>query len=307
MAIDFPIIMNYQGGAGKSNLIKDATKARIFFVDSTGGGSTTSGGLTPDTAFTTLASAIAACTANKDDVIYVMPGHSESFSGATALNINVAGISIIGVGNKSNRPTFTWHTTDALVTVSAANVLIQDVRCTCDITAVVTMFSITGAGVTFNRVDYFDTASVQPLQFILTTATGDDLTITNCKWIASQTAAASVQAWIGLVGADRFKCDNCYSNLKGAVATAANGVIVGATTASNDVEIINNRFITTNSTSAIPISLLANTTGFVHNNCVASAKSAIAGQVACASCYAGENFASHVVNKSGLLDPVVDA
>jgi hypothetical protein len=82
---------------------------------------------------------------------------------------------------------------------------------------------------------------------------------------------------------------------------------VGVTTASLDVDIHDNRFITTNSTGAVPISLLAGTTGFLANNFVASAKTAIAGSIALASCYGANNYAAHVVNKNGLLEPVVDA
>lgn len=76
--------------------------------------------------FTTLAKAIANCVANRGDVIYVLPGHAET---TTAVALNVAGISIIGIGVGRVRPTFT-ATTDAsdLFDVTAANILIQNIR-----------------------------------------------------------------------------------------------------------------------------------------------------------------------------------
>ena len=77
--------------------------------------------------------------------------------------------------------------------------------------------------------------------------------------------------------------------------------------AANDVWIEGNRFISTNSTGAIVISLLAASTGMVVNNFVASAKTAIAGQVAMASAFGGNNYANNTANTSGLLDPVVDS
>lgn len=306
MAFDFPIILNYQTNPGRSNLIKDATRARSFFVDSNGGGSTTSGGYNPDASFTTLAAAIAACTASKGDMIYVMPGHTESF-GASGLAINVAGITIVGVGNRSNRPAFTWHTTDAKVTISAANVRLYNFNVLTDVDAVVTMFLVTGIGCVMDNIDFVDTAACAPLQFALTTATGDDFTIQNCRHIQTASAAASVQAWIGLVGCDRFKFLNNFMSLRGAASTAANGHIVGATTLSADVEIFNNRLQQSASTSTVPISLFSGSTGLVANNLVASPKTAIAGSVAIANCYAMNNYACHVFTKSGLLDPVVDA
>lgn len=307
MAFDWPIATNFQEVPGRPSIIKEAMRARVFFVDSNGGGSTTSGGKSPETAFTTLASAIAACTASRGDVIYIMPGHSESLSGATALAINVAGISICGVGNRLNRPLFTWHTTDAKVTISAANVRLYNLQVATDVDAVVSMISVTAAGVVLDGVDFVDTAACAPLQFLLTTAGGDDLSIVNTRHVQTASAATSVQAWIGLVGADRFFCKNNYWSLRGAASTAANGHIVGATTLSADVFIDSNRFIQSASTSAVPISLYTGSTGAVTNNLVASPKTAIAGSVAIASCYGMSNYACHVVNKSGLLDPVVDA
>lgn len=306
MAFDFPVSLGITNVPGKAGMLHDATRARTFFVDSNAGGSTTSGGLTPDAAFTTLASAIAACTASKGDIIYVMPGHAESF-GASGLAINVAGITIIGVGNRTNRPAFTWHTTSAVVTISAANVRLYNIQCLTDVDAVVSMFSITGVGCVMDGVDFVDTAACAPLQFALTTAAGDDFTIANCRHIQTASAAISVQAWIGIVGCDRFRFINNYMSLRGAATAAANGHIVGATTLSADIEIFNNRLQQSASTSAVPISLFTGSTGLVANNLVASPKTAIAGSVAIANCYAMNNYACHVVNKSGLLDPVVDA
>lgn len=278
-----------------------------YFVHS-GTGSASNDGKSATTALATIDDAIGHCAASKGDVIVVMPGHAESISGAAAIAVDVAGISIIGLGWGALRPTVTLHTTDATIAISVANVLIRNIRIATDVDAVVKVFNITAANVTLDAVDFVETAACACLQFILTTAAADDLTVQNCSWVQTATAATALQEWIRLVGADRFKCFNNFANLKGyATANPANGVIVGATTASLDVYIEGNRFISTNSTGAIVISLLANSTGFVVNNFVASAKTAIAGQVALANAYGGNNYANNTVNTSGLLDPVVDS
>src|SRR4051812_36256395 len=110
------------------------TLGNVFFVDSVTGSST--GGYSPDAPAATLAQALALCTASKGDTIYLAPGHVESI-GASGLAWNVAGVNIIGLGSGNLRPTFTWHTTDAVVTISAANVLVQNIRTTVDIDEVV--------------------------------------------------------------------------------------------------------------------------------------------------------------------------
>ncbi len=284
-----------------------STTGTYYFVDSVTG-SASNDGLSATRPLATIDDAINHCAASKGDTIVVFATHAESISGAAAIAVDIAGISIIGLGWGALRPTVTLHTTDATIAISAANILIRNIRIKTDVDAVVTCISITAAGVTLDAVDFVETAACAALQFVLTTAAADDLTIQNCSHVQSQTAATATQAWIGLVGADRFKFINNYVNLKGyATANPANGVLVGATTLCADVEIRNNRLISLNSTGAIVISLFTGTTGMVTENFVASAKTAIAGQVAIASCFGGNNYANNTVNTSGLLDPVVDS
>lgn len=278
-----------------------------FFVNSVTG-SASNPGTSPDLPFATITGALAVCTANKGDVIVVAPGHAETLSGVGALTIATAGVSIMGLGNRANRPTLTLHTTATTIAISAANVFITNIRIKTDVDAVVSCFVITGADCVLDRVDFIETAACAALQFILTTAGAVGLTLQNCRWIQTATAATALQQWVVLVGVDRFQCINCFANLKGfATANPANGVIVGATTASVDVLLLGNTFITTNSTGAVPISMLSASTGFARDNNVASAKTAIAGSIALASLYGANNYAAHVVNKNGLLEPVVDA
>lgn len=280
----------------------------VYYVDSTRGTDSTGYGFSPEAPFATVAYAVARVTANNDDVIIVAPAHTESLSGAGAITCSTAGFKIIGLGTKTNRPTFTFTSTSTTWLISAANVSIENIRVTGSVDAVVKMFHIQAAGCTLDRVDHFETASVATLQFLLTTAAGTDLTVQNCRWIQSQTAASALSQWIGLVGADRAKIAGNFLNLKGyATSNPANGAIVGATTASADVEIINNRLIVTNSTGNIPISLYSGTTGIVTDNRVGGTKTALAGQIALASCYGAENYAANTVNTNGILDPVADS
>lgn len=279
----------------------------VFYVSSVTGTDSTGYGFSPESPFATVNYAITQCVANNDDRIYVMPAHAESLSGAAAIAANIAGVSVIGMGQGSNRPTLTLHTAITTIAVSATNVTFKNIRIATDVDAVVKVFNITAAGCTLDAVDFVETASCACLQFVLTSAAGDDLTIQNCSWVQTQTAATATMLWIKLIGADRVKIKNNFCNLKGfATANPANGVIVGATTACNDVEIVGNRFLISNSTGNVPISLLTATTGFVVDNRVASGKTAIAGSIACASAFAAGNLAGHVVNTSGILEPAAD-
>jgi hypothetical protein len=78
--------------------------------------------------FSTIDAAIGACTANAGDVIFVMPGHSETVSAASGIIADVAGVSIIGLGNGADRPTITFGTsTAASFDVTAASVKVKNI------------------------------------------------------------------------------------------------------------------------------------------------------------------------------------
>lgn len=68
----------------------------------------------------TIDAAIGACTAGAGDVIYVLPGHTETVT-ATSIAHDVSGVSVVGLGKGGLRPTFTFSTAAATITVTAAN------------------------------------------------------------------------------------------------------------------------------------------------------------------------------------------
>ena len=51
-----------------------------------------------------------AVRASRGDVIFAMPGHAETISTATALNMDKAGVALIGLGTGGLRPTLTFDT-----------------------------------------------------------------------------------------------------------------------------------------------------------------------------------------------------
>lgn len=102
------------------------TTGTYFFVHS-GVGSDSNSGRDKQHPLATTQAAINKCTANKGDVILLMPGHAETVT-ATNINLSVAGISIIGIGNGLLRPTFTYGAAAATVTVSAANCKVTNVH-----------------------------------------------------------------------------------------------------------------------------------------------------------------------------------
>ena len=113
----------YNKVAGALPLIQDITKVlgNIFFVDSGDGSDSDGYGTHPDTPFATIDYAIGKCTASQGDVIFVLPGHAETISGAAGIDVDVAGVTIIGLGRGTDRPTITLSAVGSTFEFGAAN------------------------------------------------------------------------------------------------------------------------------------------------------------------------------------------
>jgi hypothetical protein len=147
--------------------------------------------------FSTLDYAIDQCVANRGDIIFIKPGHAETVSSAGAIALDKADVAIIGLGSGSNRPTFTLDTaTTATISVSAANVSIQNCIFSANFADIVSVFTLTTA-------KYFAlegcriqaTATNMNFLWVVDTSTTDNaadgLLVSNCAWIEPDTATRS--------------------------------------------------------------------------------------------------------------------
>lgn len=280
------------------------TTGSRFFVHALGTNSTTYG-TTPDQPFASLAYALTQCTANKNDVIYLMPGHAETLSGAAAVACSVAGVSIIGLGNGSNRATFTWSTTGTTWTITAANVRIENIMTAVSVDEVVSMFSVSAADVTFDRVDFKSVGtSTQALQWLNATAAADNLTVQNCRHY-QLTAAATAQKWIELVGCDFARIvDNTFFLVANASTSSH---LISGSTAVIYCEIARNNILFIGGTITIVINLVTGSTGLIAYNNIGSGTSvSTAAAITGDGCFMFQNFWADTAAASGLLAPVVD-
>jgi len=86
-------------------------------------------GLDPYFPFATLEYCITnACVAGRGDVIYVVPGTTIDLTAAAGLDLDIAGITIIGLGNNDNRPSITCSGTDdnTDMDIDAAGITIEN-------------------------------------------------------------------------------------------------------------------------------------------------------------------------------------
>lgn len=191
-------ISNYPGGfAGGLNVrgvpVLNTYGGNVFWVDSGAGSNGNKG--TFDRPFATIDHAVGRCTANNGDIIMVKPGHSEAISTAD-IDVDIAGVSIVGLGAGDDRPTITYTGTTDTTTfdVSANNVLVHNILFSfTDNDAVDNALVINGTDVEISNCEFRATANDQPDTFVtigLADADADRSYVHGCKFI-SLTAGAN--------------------------------------------------------------------------------------------------------------------
>ena len=161
------------------------TTGDVYFVSS-GSGSDTNDGKDKDRAMATLDAAVGRCTASQGDYIIVMPNHAETISAAAGVDLDVAGITVVGLGEGVNRPTITFDTAASTdIDIDAAGVTIKNI-----------VFS----------ANYADIA-------VAIDVNADDFTIEDCHFQATATNMnflVCIQDAAG-GGSDRIKIHRCSS------------------------------------------------------------------------------------------------
>lgn len=155
----------------------------ILFVNSATGTNGAGYGKSPDAPVATIDYAVGLCTASAGDVIYVMPGHAEAIAAAAGIDADVAGISIIGLGKGSLKPTITMGTaTTATFRVNAANVTVRNLRFVNNIDSLVKFIDVNENYATIEDCDYVTSSAKEALSFINLATTFDYLTVRRCRF-----------------------------------------------------------------------------------------------------------------------------
>lgn len=235
----------------------------VYFVDSghANKGNTTSNG-TVDAPFSTLDYAVGRCTANNSDVIIVAQGHAETLTAAAAINLDVAGVTVIGLGSGTTRPKFTFSTaTTADIDIDAANIMLINLQFVNDIDSLAAPIDVNASDFTMIQCDMRDdTAAKQTIRWILGDANADNMQIIGCVNRGSDTAGAT--AWITLNGADGVVIADCRSN-----GDFDAGNIQVVTAAITDALITRNHLENANAVD-VNIEGLASSTGWIsYNSC----------------------------------------
>lgn len=252
----FSAITNFPGGVSsyRMPIIGSGgvnTTGNVWFVGSVVAAANGTGGTNPVNPFPTLQAANDAATANNGDVVFVMPGHAETFASAGACTLSTEGVRYIGLGEGDDRPTLTFSTvTTASVLMSGASVSIENIIGVAGLNGLTKPFNITAADCSVDIEWQDGSSTVEAATVILTEATADRLNI-NLKYIGFPAGNACV-APIKLVGGNDIKIITDFYGL------ASTAVVNFITTACTNVEIYGYMY---NSTDTTGVKLVVDTVG----------------------------------------------
>lgn len=261
-------------------------------------GSSTGPGFTPHNAYSTLATAIAACTANGGDTILVMPDHNEGL-GDAQITVSVAGLTITGLKSGNKRPRIDFDHANASIDITASGVTIEGLDLLPSVTAVLVGIDVT-AGITdtvirdIRSLPGEDGAGVDEFAKTIDIKAGcTRTTVENCEF-TQHASAAGVVSCVALTGAS-----DLVTVRNNRMWTAGAGLVApinGDTTLSTRVLIENNVLVT----DAEPgIELLTGTTGVIRENDIFGDLGTIAAAIVADGCAKFRNQYVEVGNEAG--------
>lgn len=265
----------------------------VFFVNSSHSAATNAagGGQSPDKPLATIDYAVGLCTANNGDVIVVMPGHNEGITAAAAIDLDVAGITVLGLGRGGNKPTIDFDHADASVAIGADNVRVENIRFRVSANAVTVGLDVEAGFDGYEIVNcefgWAETATDEFNIALRINAGCSDGLVEGCTFAAGAQAAVH---GVKLVGAsDNIIIRN--NRFTGAHSTA---MIGGITTLSTNLLIEKNLFYQGATEPAIE--LLTGTTGVIRDNDIKTNLATMAASIVADACYLFRNYYNEDVN-----------
>jgi hypothetical protein len=262
---NFPAV----GAAGRANLNKfyehvpGRPNGNVYYVDSVNG-SASGDGWSPESAFSTVALALAAVTANTDSVIVLLPGHNEGIGNAQ-LTWDKAGTKIIGIGEGPARPRFDFDHANASIDITASGMTVENITLLPSVTAVLVAIDVNAAAThtTLRKIESLpgeDGAGVDEFAKTIDIKAGCTRTLVeNCQF-TQHASAAGVVSCVALTGAsDLVTVRDCTFWTAGAGLVAP---INGDTTLSTRL-LIERCVLTTDAEPGIE--LLTGTTGVIRD------------------------------------------
>ncbi|KKN10601.1 hypothetical protein LCGC14_1034890 [marine sediment metagenome] len=269
-----------------------------FYVDS-GNGSDNNDGRDPAFPMATIDAAINKCTASQGDIILVFPGHSESPT--AAIELDVIGVSVIGIGNGTLRPQITMAADDNCFEISAVNCKIENIyfnERTVTPTSNNALVDVAAANAKILRC-HFDVGA-EDLDSITLQAAADSCEIGYCKWVTTANGPDSAIR-VEDVSVDLLWIHHNFIDGGNVTNAFDEGHIVSAVVHTNCLVEYNTLHAIVN-TFGLKFSAAA--TGIIQYN--SFGLGTLGGMLDPGSCMCVQNFEQDAINESAMLVPDIN-
>jgi len=179
-------------------------------VDQAGGG-------TFQKPFRTWNFAITQCVASRGDIIIIKPGYTQTITLATEIVLNIAGVTTIGLGAGSMRPTITFGAAAANIPITAANMAVKNILHVNNFADVASNYTATGTATPTDFClegnEFRDTSSILNALAVVTcnaTANSMDCLTFVCNRVSSLGTTAATTAISILEDANRVTVNDNF-------------------------------------------------------------------------------------------------
>src|SRR3990167_2653657 len=278
------------------------TTGNVYYVDSASG---SDGNLGTDPAFpkATIDSAVTAATANNGDIIVLMPNHAQNLTNATAFQLDKAGLTVVGLGEGRNRPTFSFTGTSGAVNIDSADCRVSNMVFVADVSAVVQGIDLDANDFTLDNCEFNFADTGDDFINAVNAGASDRFTFVNNKVIFENAVAGIAPGLTGikLVGnTDVVISGNIFT---GAFSSACIYDSNAGGEEGDHYEIVGNTFYNSTATLGLAIDLNSTARGILANN-YAGILAALA-PFDPASLLCLENYATTAIDRSGVIVPAV--
>jgi hypothetical protein len=272
----------------------------VFWVHSGTGTDGAGYGRNPDAPLATIDYAVGLCTASKGDIIYVMPGHAETVSEAGELDLDVAGITIVGLGSGTLQPTVTLDTANtADVDVDAANITVENIHFRANFADIVAAIDVNSTDFTLRRCRFSEVTTNMNAKIWVQDAAAvgsSRITIEDCHCIALDAANTHFVNFAG-TGDGHIVRNNILIGDWGTAAIGGAGVVTNAA-------VLDNRIYNAASDNDSCINFAATATGMVMGNLACGAAAQANGITATAMAIAQNYYGVISEDLSAILEPI---
>jgi hypothetical protein len=276
-----------------------SASGRTFFVDSNDDAALDQSGRgTLYAPFATLAFALGLDEVEAGDTIILKEGHTETLTADLDTGNDQAGLSIVGLGVTTNRPTLTISG-NFTINMNAGGQTLRNLILKYDTAGIDAVVTLNAAGSVIRQCS-FRPASDIAADYLINVGSQDDTLILDCDAKLQDITTAALAAVRFGASADRLTVRGCMFT-----GNYTNAVIEGDAGAPVDVSIAHNA-LSNSQTTAIDgiIDLNSGTKGFIaYNGGKHGNTASLNNAIDAASCAAIENYFQNTDGESGGITP----